>query len=378
MRLAFCLFKFFPWGGLQRDFLRVAGMCRERGHEIDVFTMEWDGDQPEGIRVFQFPAWGLSNHAQCRRFASQVAAALARGNYDAVVGFNKMPGLDVYFGGDPCYMASFSRARQTLLRWSDRYRTYCEFEEAVFGRNSHTKVLLLSEVERPKFEACYGTQRERFHVLPPGLVPERVAPPNAEEIRERTRRRHGLVPDDLLMMMVGSGFHTKGLDRSLKAIAHLPERLRRRARLFVVGRGKTGPFLRLARRLGIADRVHLLGGRHDVLPFLLAADLLLHPSYMENTGGVLIEAMAAGLPILASDVCGYRGHIERAQAGILVPSPFRQQTFEQLLEEMLTSPLREQWKRNGLDYVARTDVFSMHQRAVELIERTALRRRKAA
>ncbi|MEX0716981.1 MAG: glycosyltransferase family 4 protein [Planctomycetaceae bacterium] len=377
MKLAFCLFKFFPWGGLQRDFLRVAGMCRARGHEIDVFTMEWDGDPPAGMNVTEFPPWGMSNHTQCRRFAAQVAEALGHSDYDAVIGFNKMPGLDVYFGGDPCYMASFSRGSQRLVRWSDRYRTYCEFEEAVFGRHSRTQILLLSEVEKPKFEACYGTQPERFHVLPPGLVPERIAPPNAEEIRVRTRRRHGLVEDDLLLMMVGSGFHTKGLDRSLKAIAHLPEELRRRSRLYVIGRGKTGPFLRLAGRLGVSDRVHLLGGRHDVLPFLLAADLLLHPSYMENTGGVLIEAMAAGLPILASDVCGYRGHIERAQAGYLVPSPFRQQTFEHLLEEMLTSPRREEWQRNGLAYVGRTDVFSMHDRAVELIERTALRRNAA-
>ncbi|MEX0700881.1 MAG: glycosyltransferase family 4 protein [Planctomycetales bacterium] len=377
MRLAFCLFKFFPFGGLQRDFLRVAGLCRQRGHEIDVFTMEWDGDWPEGMNVTQLPARGMSNHAQCRRFAEQVAEALAQQEYDAVVGFNKMPGLDVYFGGDPCYKAMFARGSQALLRWSDRYRTYCEFEEAVFGARATTQILLLSEVEKPKFESYYGTPDERFHVLPPGLVPDRLAPPNAEEVRARTRRRHGLVEDDLLLMMIGSGFHTKGLDRSLRAIAHLPERLRRRARLFVIGRGKTGPFLRLARRLGVADRIHLLGGRHDVLPFLLAADLLLHPSYMENTGGVLIEAMAAGLPILASDVCGYRGHIERAEAGILVPSPFRQPTFEHLLEEMLTSPLRDQWKRNGLDYVARTDVFSMHGRAVELIERAA-RRRSAA
>ncbi|WP_255211100.1 hypothetical protein [Methylogaea oryzae] len=39
MKLAFALFKYFPYGGLQRDFIRIAGLCRDRGHEIHVYTL---------------------------------------------------------------------------------------------------------------------------------------------------------------------------------------------------------------------------------------------------------------------------------------------------------------------------------------------------
>ena len=47
MRLAFCLFAYRPYGGLQRDFYRIAQLCAERGHCIDVFTKEWQGKKPE-------------------------------------------------------------------------------------------------------------------------------------------------------------------------------------------------------------------------------------------------------------------------------------------------------------------------------------------
>ena len=103
----------------------------------------------------------------------------------------------------------------------------------------------------------------------------------------------------------------------------------------------------------------------------MAADLLLHPAYRENTGTVLIEAMAAGLPVLATDTCGFSNHIERADAGEIVPAPFKQETLNQLLVYMLTSEKKEQWRQNGKSYVAKTDVFSRAEKAADVIEKIA-------
>src|SRR3989304_3774784 len=125
--------------------------------------------------------------------------------------------------------------------------------------------------------------------------------------------------------MVGSGFKTKGVDRSICALASLPEELKEKTRLFVIGRGNEGRFKRMAKRYGIGRHVRFLGGRNDVSRFMLGADILLHPSRSENTGMALIEAMASGIPILASDVCGYAHHVEKGKAGLLIPLPFRQE-----------------------------------------------------
>jgi UDP-glucose:(heptosyl)LPS alpha-1,3-glucosyltransferase len=378
MDLAFCLFRFFPYGGLQRDFLRIARACVQRGHRVRVFTISWEGDVPAELDLRLVPARGLSNHARCQSFVRRLLPLLAQGGFDAVVGFNKMPSLDIYYAADTCFKARSREKHGPLFRLGGRYRTFVELERSVFAPSAGTEILLISPMEITKFQGCYGTPEERFHLLPPGISPDRVAPQDAAEIRDAVRRELRVSTGDKLVLMVGSAFRTKGLDRALRALAALPEELRRRTRLVVIGRGEDGPFLRLARSLGVGDRLQLLGGRDDVPRFLLAADLLLHPAYTENTGTVLLEALAAGLPVLATEVCGYGFHIRQAQAGQLVPEPFRQEQLNRQLQQMLTASEADAWRNNALDYVRRTDIFSMPEKAVDLIEETGRRRASLA
>ena len=372
MKLAFCLFTYFPFGGLQRDFLHIATACRDRGHEIHVFTMKWEGEIPSDFSLSLISAGGLTNHTRCRNFSRKVCDCLKKDRFDLAVGFNKMHCLDVYYAADPCYKAAMEERKSILYRTGPRYRTYAELEKAVFERSSHTHILLIAPHEKAKFIAQYGTPDERFHSLPPGITGDRRLPDNAAEIRTTVRNECGVAGDEFMLLMVGSGFATKGLDRSLAAIAGLPEKLRHKTKLFVIGKGKTTSFEKQAQTLTIADRLTFLGGRDDVPRFMVGADLLLHPARSENTGTVLIEAMASGLPVLATDICGYAFHVRDAGAGLLVPSPFRQQVFNELLHRMITSPERAMWKRKGIEYVERNDFFSMPEKAAEIIESLAL------
>ena len=279
MQLAFTLFKYFPFGGLQRDFLRIALACQARGHSIRVYTLSWQGEIPDGFEVVQVPVKGLTNPRRYEKFVAWVQKDLARRRADRVVGFNKMPGLDVYYSADPCYEDKARTLRNPFYRLSGRYRHFSAFERAVFGPDSATEILLISARQQPLFEKHYGTAAGRFHLLPPVLAPDRRAPPDAAQIRHEFRREFGLGDDDLLLVQIGSGFKTKGLDRSLKALAGLPAELKARTRLIAIGQDEPRPFLRQIRQLGLADRVAILKGRDDIPRFLLGADLLVHPAY---------------------------------------------------------------------------------------------------
>ena len=129
----------------------------------------------------------------------------------------------------------------------------------------------------------------------------------------------------------------------------------------------------MANRLGIADRLTIFNGRDDIPRFLLGADLLVHPAYVESTGTVLLEAIVAGLPVIATDVCGYAPYITEAGAGELIPSPYAQETFNTMLQSMLQSRDREQWSKNGIRFAGHADIYDMPDRATDFIEKAAAR-----
>ena len=123
----------------------------------------------------------------------------------------------------------------------------------------------------------------------------------------------------------------------------------------------------MARRLGVDGNLTIFKGREDIPRFLMGADLLVHPAYVENTGTVLLEAIVAGLPVIATDVCGYAHYIEEANAGVLIPSPYRQETFNGLLQTMMQSSRRIEWSENGMTFAGSADIYDMPVRAADFI-----------
>jgi UDP-glucose:(heptosyl)LPS alpha-1,3-glucosyltransferase len=336
---AFCLYKYFPFGGLQRDFLRIASLCHERGHQIRVYTLSWQGEIPAFIDLRLVPVHALQNHGLYRRFQRWIAADLRKHPVDATIGFNKMPGLDFYYAADSCFIAKTESHVPWYQRLNPRFKKFYRDETAIFAPEAKTKILLLNQHQQDEYRQFYHTPETRLHILPPGIAPDRMRPDNADAIRTALRTEFAIKNDDIVLLMVGSGFKTKGLDRSLSAIASLPPAVRNRCQLIVIGQDKANAFIRMSRRLNIIDRVRIFPGRDDIPRFLFAADLLLHPAYTESAGIILLEALVAGLPVLVSDVCGYAPYIADSGCGALLTSPFKQEDFNALLLKAIESSL---------------------------------------
>ncbi len=377
MRLAICLFKFFKYGGLARDFLNIANICIARGHTITVFAMEWHGEIPEHINLKLLPAKYWQNHLRTKIYIKQLQKELSNKKFDLVLGFNKMPGLDVYYAADPCYKDKTVGVSRLFYRMGGRYKYYSYCENAVFSKDSKTVSLMISKVQMALFEKYYQTPADRMLLLPPGISRDRIAPDNAAQIRAKFRATHKISDDEKVLLMIGTAFKTKGLDRTLQAMALLSEAMQRKVKLFVVGEDQVAPFEKLARKLNVQENITFFGGRDDVPLFLLGADLLLQPSYRENTGTAIIEAIVSGLPVLVSSACGYAFHVERSGAGYVLPSPFNIHQFANAIEDMLLSPERERWIKNAHEYARTEDLYSMPERAVEYIEQIANRKKAA-
>ena len=222
MKIAFSLFEYSPYSGLSLDFGRILAECQNRGHDTHVFVSEWHGECPKDTEISILPPWRwASNHRKNLQFHAKFKQALDQHNFDMVVGFNKMPGLDLYYGADSCYVGDKGTQYPAIYKLTRRYKGRYSFEEAVFGVKSQTLILSLSERQKSEYQEYYFTPNERFHLLPPTLDASFSPITDRVHQREKLRVELDLPINDLLLMFIGSGFRTKGLDRGITALASL-------------------------------------------------------------------------------------------------------------------------------------------------------------
>jgi len=139
--------------------------------------------------------------------------------------------------------------------------------------------------------------------------------------REATRDALKIADDEVLVLSVGNLRPRKGHAVLVKAMGELAtDPSLPRWKLAIAGDGpEREPLARLARDLGIADRVQLLGQREDVPDLQAAADVYAMPSNWEGLPMAILEAMFGGCPIVASDVGGIAEAVTPGQEGFLVP-----------------------------------------------------------
>jgi glycosyltransferase involved in cell wall biosynthesis len=145
-------------------------------------------------------------------------------------------------------------------------------------------------------------------------------PDSQEQERQRIRDELGIASDDFLVGNVGRLAPQKGQRHLIEAMPLLLERVPR-AHAVIAGGGDLEDFLRdLADAVGVSDRVHVLGPRRDVPALMQALDAFAMPSIWEGFGLVLLEAMAAARPIVASRVATIPEVVVDGETGLLVPA----------------------------------------------------------
>ncbi|WP_273827181.1 glycosyltransferase family 4 protein [Providencia rettgeri] len=368
MKLAFCLYKYFPFGGLQRDFLRIATECQSRGHHVRVYTQSWDGEKPDGFEVVIVPVSASTNHGRNAQYCDWVLANIKQHPVDRIIGFNKMPGLDVYYAADVCYAQKVAEEKGFFYKLTPRYKHYAAFEKAVFEVGKPTQLLMLTPHQIQHFKRHYQTEDVRFHMLPPGIALDRKYDKQITDAKRIYRQKNQIPESAFLLLQVGSDFKRKGVDRTLKALAALPENIKKNTLLMVVGQDKPAKYQRLAETLGIGQQVSFFSGRNDIAELMASADILMHPAYQEAAGIVLLEAITAGLPIIVTEVCGYASFIQKAQCGVIINEPFEQSKLNHALQNGLEDVnKRMQWAKNAQHFADTEDLYSLPQKAADII-----------
>ena len=180
----------------------------------------------------------------------------------------------------------------------------------MFRGGRYRRIVAVSQRVRRELKDYYRIPDEQIVTIPNGINLWRFHPRHVRS-RDEMRRSFGVTPDVPLVLFVGSRFRIKGLKFAIKALA----KMKTKAVLLVVGDDNVAPFKQLAEDLGVSERVIFAGGRRDLPAIYAAADALLLPSSYETFALGCLEAMATGLPVLASPVGGIEDYLRDGENG---------------------------------------------------------------
>jgi len=377
--IALVIFDYFEYGGVQKDLDALGKMLRLRSGERGVplkLTLLCMHNRAETLpawcdelQLLAPPWYIISNHRRAKWFSDQLARIKKEKRFDLLVGFNRTGSLDFYFAGDDCLKEKYLK-RSKLASLLPRGRTFLALEKLVFSpvnSGGAGKIFTITGPQQEAFMRYYPRcSPDRLIMMPPLLADEYFERGNTAQLRAEARAEFALSDDTLLFIQIAAAFHTKGVDRSLAILGEAKKRgILQKFKFLVVGGTSDkarNEMKLLAVKCGLNENeVIFTGPRQDVRRLLCGADLMLHPARAEATGGVLIEALASGVPVLSSSICGYNSFIREANAGAFLPEPFELSPAVDTLQKMLTN--LPAFRKNAETYAGNSITPEFFQRA---------------
>ncbi|MFW5426810.1 MAG: glycosyltransferase family 4 protein [Methylophagaceae bacterium] len=371
LSIALVIVRYFDFGGLQNEMLRIAKVLIERGHTVEVITSAWEGNGIDGVDRYIVPITAKINHKKIQQLASIVENRVKEKHFDCVVGFNKIPGLDFYFAGDVCLAEKIDKEKAPFVKLLPRYRFYLNFEKAVFGEDSNTDILLLAHGAVSMYQHYYHIQASRLHLIPPGVAKDRFEINfDRQQAKQNLRDEWSLPQQARVIIHVGSAFYRKGVDRIIEALDSLPQQEKNNTWLFVIGNDNPKKMVKLAQKLGIKERVIFTGPRNDVDAFYQGADFLVHPAREECAGMIIVESLYCGLPVITTENVGFAWHVKQASAGRVIDYPFSQKQLNDTVAELLAlnSNQYKTLSENAKHYCLTEEVHNLPEAVADIIE----------
>jgi glycosyltransferase involved in cell wall biosynthesis len=293
-----------------------------------------------GPHLFQYAWWFLANHF--RRWRDSRSGAVRP---DLVYS----PGINcldadvivvhiVFHAFYDSVRADLAPARNPVRTWPLLihrrlyYRLIMALEQKIYG-NPRTRLIAVSGLVAAQLKRYFG--RADVPVIPNAVDTSRFAPQARAAKRETSRRSFHFADNDFVLLLIGNDWKKKGLDTLLNALAVLKDLP---IRALVVGRDDPQIYRELVHRLGLTNNVRFEGPSPDVLTFYSAADLYVGPSLEDAFNLPIVEAMACGLPVIASSQTGAGELIHNGQTGLILEDPHDHQRLSELVQQVFHSP----------------------------------------
>ncbi len=235
----------------------------------------------------------------------------------------------------PHWLRPIKRHVDRLLPRQRECRALTELQYADRGQI----LVALSQTVAEDFSRFHGVSPGRIRMVYNGVDTDRFSPDHRATHRRPVRDRLGVDDDTLLVLVVAHNFRLKGVPTALRAVRRLTSE-GRKIHLAVVGGRRLRSWRQAARRHGIGRHVTFVGSAAETAPYYAAADVYVHPTYYDTCSLVVLEAAAAGLPVITTRLNGVAELLDDGRDALLISDPSDDRTLAERLRSLFDPALR--------------------------------------
>jgi len=331
-------------GGLERFSVNLATALHHEGHEVHAFAQRF-ADLPSAVQMHPLSVPRKPSFWRIFSFHRVAAHAVQAEFFDIVYGLARFFPLDVYRMGDGV-QKHWMRIRYPFCvwRWFNYLINPAHLCNLYLERRILTapacRIVTNSRLCKEHAQRYYGVPAERIQVVYNGVNHQIFNPEEMATQRPAARAELGLSDQAIAILHVSNNWNRKGLAVLLQAVALLGSN-GAQVNVIVVGRGRPAPFRKLAARLGLTDRLHLVGETSQVQRYYAAGDLMVLPTLYDPFSNVCLEAMACGLPVITTAENGAAELIREGENGYVQQDPLDAEELAKCLGKCLEPEVRE-------------------------------------
>lgn len=294
---------------------RIAGNQR---YEVHVFANRWT--TPSGRVTFhRVPVISFPKFLTTISFAWFAGQQIQRMHFDLIHAHDRLLEADIFTMHGIPHRTWIREIRNKTPSLFD-YVT-AKVERRLVQSQRCRYFIAVSGLAREKFLEAYSPDPRAVKVVSPGVDSARFQQLDRQLCRREIRNSFGIGAEEVIILFVAMNFDIKGLERLIMALAALHHTSREtKFKLLVVGKGNTRKYTKLALKSGIGDHVIFAGtlGKPEIAKAYMASDIFSILSRFDTFGMVVLEAMAASLPVVISSNVGARDLVQEGRNGFVI------------------------------------------------------------
>lgn len=323
MEIAIIRRKFNPFGGAERFILRTIEGLKNHQIKVSIISESWESSKNHQLidatsQSIPVAVKGQTRFTQLKSFQNSVSATLKTHSFDLVQSHERLLGADIYRLGDGIHSSWLKRFAQHKPWHQKLWLKLDPFHRLIIAtekRMAQDKKLIFvanSPLVKQELIDWYQVPKERIVIIENGINTQEFTPATPAE-KNNYKTSLNLSTKEPLVLFVGSGFERKGAFHLVEAMAGIDG-----FQAIIVGHDKRLKQLKdLCHILRLDSRVHIVGPKDDVKPYLKAADIFCLPSIYDSLPNALLEALCSGLPVVISDGVGIADKVVQHGAGVV-------------------------------------------------------------